>query len=393
MRTGTPKSRRPLKSTAKPFTSNSIHSKKEPIKATASSFDFTAHVPPYFAPTKSGKSPSKKSVGKTVTPRHSKRRQVPKSAGHKRRASQADSKKPVHIRNYSAAEAVSVVGKYAFKSRQGVIPGNPGKVNQDAYIACPNLGPSADFTLFGVCDGHGVNGHFVSAFVKQRLPVLISQDAKLELDVKRALNSAILQCNAELKGINLDINFSGTTLILVLIRGKKIWCANVGDSRAVLGRQIKNSQWMAVALSRDHKPDLHEESKRILAAGGRVESYLDEEGESVGPARVWLKHEDVPGLAMSRSLGDGLAASVGVIPTPEILELQLTSEDKFIAIGSDGVFEFISNEEAVKMVIPYWKVNDPEGATDFLERESVCRWNQEEEVIDDITSVCIYLDV
>lgn len=112
----------------------------------------------------------------------------------------------------------------------------------------------------------------------------------------------------------------------------------------------------------------------------------------MGPARVWLKHQDVPGLAMSRSLGDGAAASVGVIAVPEVLELDLTPADKFIVLGSDGVFEFISNEEAVKMVIPYWKLGDTEGAVEALERASVVQWKHNEEVIDDITSLVVYLD-
>lgn len=36
----------------------------------------------------------------------------------------------------------------------------------------------------------------------------------------------------------------------------------------------------------------------------------------MGPARVWLKELEVPGLAMSRSLGDQVAQSVGVSPEP-----------------------------------------------------------------------------
>ncbi len=35
-----------------------------------------------------------------------------------------------------------------------------------------------------------------------------------------------------------------------------------------------------------------------------------------GPYRVWLKHENYPGLAMSRSIGDFVAEGVGVIPLP-----------------------------------------------------------------------------
>ena len=105
-----------------------------------------------------------------------------------------------------------------------------------------------------------------------------------------------------------------------------------------------------------------------------MESYQDENGNPVGPARVWLKNQDLPGLAMSRSLGDAVAASVGVIPDPEILEFFLMPEDKFIVIGSDGVFEFLSNEEVVKIVVPHWKIKDGQGSCEALWKESNSRW-------------------
>jgi serine/threonine protein phosphatase PrpC len=107
----------------------------------------------------------------------------------------------------------------------------------------------------------------------------------------------------------------------------------------------------------------------------KVFSRSDEQGNPLGPARVWLRYQDVPGLAMSRSLGDGVASSVGVICDPETLEFTMTHDDKFIVIGSDGVFEFISNEEVVKIVVPYWRVNDSEGAAEAIVREAQNRWN------------------
>lgn len=67
-------------------------------------------------------------------------------------------------------------------------------------------------------------------------------------------------------------------------------------------------------LSEDHKPTLPLETERIKAAGGRIETFKGPNGECLGPGRVWLPHEDSPGLAMSRSLGDYQAHSVGVIP-------------------------------------------------------------------------------
>jgi hypothetical protein len=55
---------------------------------------------------------------------------------------------------------------------------------------------------------------------------------------------------------------------------------------------------------------------RIKMHGGRIEPYRDENNEFIGPDRVWLKNQEIPGLAMSRSFGDRVAASVGCIATP-----------------------------------------------------------------------------
>jgi len=38
----------------------------------------------------------------------------------------------------------------------------------------------------------------------------------------------------------------------------------------------------------------------------------DENGKLVGPYRVWLANEDLPGLAMSRSIGDQIAKDIGI---------------------------------------------------------------------------------
>lgn len=73
------------------------------------------------------------------------------------------------------------------------------------------------------------------------------------------------------------------------------------------------SGWKITSLSEDHKPDLPKERERITKEyNGRVLAYQDEEGNPVGPARVWLSNRNVPGLAMSRSIGDIVAHSVGV---------------------------------------------------------------------------------
>ncbi len=73
---------------------------------------------------------------------------------------------------------------------------------------------------------------------------------------------------------------------------------------------------MSHNLSRDHKPDQKDEQARIKKRGGRIEPFKDDDGGFVGPPRVWLKEEDIPGLAMSRSFGDRVASCVGVIAEP-----------------------------------------------------------------------------
>ncbi len=107
--------------------------------------------------------------------------------------------------------------------------------------------------------------------------------------------------------------------------GNKLVCANLGDSRAVLGslhpdppHDIEGEYWIATPLSRDHKPNENDESERIKARGGRVMPYMDENGDPLGPYRVWLPNDNSPGLAMSRSFGDTVASSVGVICHPGI---------------------------------------------------------------------------
>lgn len=178
-------------------------------------------------------------------------------------------------------------------------------------------------------------------------------------------------------GINL--RFSGSTCVSVLIVGNKVFCANVGDSRATLARRKEyNSQssvpLLGVPLNRDHKANEPDEQARILKAGGRVAPYRDMHGNPLGPARVWHLHEDIPGLAMSRSFGDGAAAEVGVNSVPEITEMNLLESDKFLILASDGVWEFISNDQAVDIVMPHYRKNSAEKAAEALIREALRRW-------------------
>jgi protein phosphatase 1G len=58
---------------------------------------------------------------------------------------------------------------------------------------------------------------------------------------------------------------AGATAVVAAVRGKQLYVANAGDSRAILSRRGK-----AIALSSDHKPALPTELSRIEKAGGWV---------------------------------------------------------------------------------------------------------------------------
>ena len=95
---------------------------------------------------------------------------------------------------------------------------------------------------------------------------------------------------------------------------------------------------------------------------------------------------------MSRSFGDEVAHSVGVIAKPEILEYEFSEEDKFIILASDGIWEFINSDECVNLIKDFYLKKDLTGALKFLYKEASKRWIMNEEVIDDITAVLVYLN-
>ncbi len=96
---------------------------------------------------------------------------------------------------------------------------------------------------------------------------------------------------------------------------------------------------------------------------------------------------------MTRSFGDTVAARVGVNAVPECDVIELSKDDKFIVLASDGIWEFMKNIEVAKIIYPFYQKKNAEGAAESLVREAFKKWRKEEEVIDDITCIVIFLDV
>ncbi|CAD8210462.1 unnamed protein product [Paramecium pentaurelia] len=278
---------------------------------------------------------------------------------------------------------------FAMKTKAGCQPNKATKINQDAAIVCPKNVESIGFKLFGVCDGHGLNGHIVSNQIKQQLPKHLSRLLKDGENIENQIQKAFTITNRELWNSEIDTNLSGSTTISLLINKDHIYSANVGDSRAIMCRF--DNGWKVVPLSRDHKPDDPEEKQKILEAGGRVEQQKDLQGNPIGPFRVWLSYIQAPGLAMTRSLGDKVGAQAGVTAEPEIKQYTITEQDHFIVVASDGVWEYLSNEEVMNIVVPYLEKDNPDQAADNIIIEATQAWRRNSLARDDITCIVIFL--
>lgn len=105
----------------------------------------------------------------------------------------------------------------------------------------------------------------------------------------------------------------------------------------------------------------------------------------LGPHRVWHPQLDYPGLAMSRSIGDYVAHQYGVSSDPELSIYEIQPEDQYIVIASDGVWEFLSNQEVVDTLLFGIQEDDYKKALGDLIDHAHNQWVLNDTCIDDIT--------
>jgi protein phosphatase 2C family protein 2/3 len=241
--------------------------------------------------------------------------------------------------------------------------------------------------------GHGQGGELVSQFALHEVQRRLERHPDFTNDIEKAFKETFLAVDEALHHeVFIEPLYAGTTACVALLRDNNLIVSNVGDSRAVMARKTQKgamaATWQAIDLSKDQNPDMPGEQSRIESMGGFV-SPPPEPGLS---ARVWL---DVGctqiGLAMSRSLGDHAVKQVGVIAEPVVTQHEVTEEDDFVILATDGVWEFITSEEAVGIV----SANLHRGATkacQTLIEAAAAKWHDEEgDYRDDITALVIRL--
>ena len=187
--------------------------------------------------------------------------------------------------------------------------------------------------LFGLFDGHA--GGRCSKYVAANIAEALSDDPYFLTSIPHAIKSAFHSLNESfLKIAEKNKLHDGSTGIVVLIRGKQIFIGNVGDCRAVVLCAGK-----VVQLSKDQKPTSIDEQKRIVSLGGSVVYCM-------GVARV----NGV--LAVSRAFGNRTLRSV-IRPDAEITSRDISKNDDFIVIGSDGLWDVLRNEDICEIVYSF----------------------------------------
>jgi len=252
--------------------------------------------------------------------------------------------------------------------------------------------------LLCVFDGHGPQGEKIADLCVETLPKLLEKDRHfLRSDPAERLRQCLLEMDDIIFStphLTGHSNFSGTTATVVYARGDELWAAHCGDSRCVVGKR-EGDQIRVDFETEDHKCSIPAEGQRILSCGGEIRH-----GRSPAePTRVVVHGaKGTRGLAMSRSLGDGIFKKVGVSAEPTVGHIHCSPVQNgqgdghcVLVIASDGIWEFIESQEACNIAMAHIE-DGALFATVDLVATAQSRWQKEEgSYRDDITAIVVYL--
>lgn len=276
-------------------------------------------------------------------------------------------------------------------------------INQDCFTVWDEFGCQEKTIFCGIFDGHGDWGHYVSKSVRESLPKTILRNWKLSSDHRCSttsnqtpfgvwkqslLRSCAVVDDDLVNTQSFDTFHSGTTGLTLIKQDDLLVVANVGDSRAVLATVEDGVDTItSVPLTYEFKPNTPHEARRIKQCQGRVFCLDDEPGVH----RLWLPYDDAPGLAMSRAFGDHCVKNYGLISVPDVSQRSITNRDRFVVLATDGVWDVISNEEAVAIILTAPK---REKSAKLLVECAGRAWRRKRRnvALDDCSVICIYFN-
>ncbi|KAG5347522.1 PPM1D phosphatase, partial [Acromyrmex charruanus] len=232
-----------------------------------------------------------------------------------------------------------------------------------------------EYAFFGIFDGHG--GGEAATFAKEHLMDIIVKQKNFwsdrDEDVLRAIRDGYMNTHYAMWR-ELDKwprtasglpSTAGTTASIAFIRKGKIYIGHVGDSAIILGHQAEDDpQWRAKALTRDHKPESGPEMTRIQESGGKVVSksgvprvvWNRPRIGHKGPVRRSTHMDEIPFLAVARSLGDlwsynSELNTFVVSPEPDVKVIPVdVKSHRCLIFGTDGLWNMLSPQAAVAIV-------------------------------------------
>ncbi|XP_017074836.1 uncharacterized protein LOC108110322 [Drosophila eugracilis] len=233
-----------------------------------------------------------------------------------------------------------------------------------------------EYAFFGIYDGHG--GPEAALFAKEHLMLEIVKQKQFwsdqDEDVLRAIREGYIATHFAMwreqekwpRTANGHLSTAGTTATVAFMRREKIYIGHVGDSGIVLGYQLKGERnWRARPLTTDHKPESLAEKTRIQRAGGnvaiksgvpRVVWNRPRDPMHRGPIRRRTQVDDIPFLAVARSLGDlwsynSRFKEFVVSPDPDVKVVKIDpSTFRCLIFGTDGLWNVVTAQEAVDSV-------------------------------------------
>ena len=244
--------------------------------------------------------------------------------------------------------------RWATASQRGYYPFEPDKPNQDANKSQVGIVNGGNLHWFSVFDGHGPDGHKCAEYATLNIPTLFASEVSRGGSVKSALEKSHLTTHEQiLTESSIDTRQSGTTAVSLLLENNKCFVSNVGDSACILGsRTTTDGVTTAKNLCTEHTPLRADERQRIEKAGGVIMTVDQRDGiasmnehwnKRDCPPRIWAPTTDdsnkFPGCGFTRSIGDSVAHSLGVVAKPEIFEYELEKKDCVLIIASDGITE------------------------------------------------------
>jgi len=241
-----------------------------------------------------------------------------------------------------------------------------------------------EYAFFGIFDGHG--GREAALFAKEHLMDFIVRQkgfwAEDDESVLKAIHEGFIQTHYAMwkelekwpKTASGLPSTAGTTASIAFIRRGKIYVGHVGDSAIVLGYQDPDNPdiWRAEPLTRDHKPESLEESERITQCGGkvicksgvpRVVWNRPKMGHK-GPVRRSTHIDEIPFLAVARSLGDlwsyNSEENVFVVsPEPDIRVYPVDiSQHRCLILATDGCWNMLTPQNAISSICAAERANE-----------------------------------